>query len=338
MSEERTQNPSKRRRQQARELGQVARSPELTAAVGLLAAVSLLGFWGDELALALIGLVRESWQEAILVADPAEVIARLRHLMLGVAGPLFGLIGGVVVATVAAHQIQVGGLWVPGLLAPDPARLWVGGQIGLASRATRGAWAIVKAIILVSMAAWSIRSHLPAFRHLAELEPTALARASGGLLRNLTASLAIATLVIGLLDYLHQYRRFEAQLRLTPQQEREDQRADDGNPALRARRRRVAQAWGRDPVGTLRGAAVVLVGPSGLSVVLGGGPPPRRVIVREVARGPSGPPLRRAARRSGVPVVDAPELALRLARRASARLPLPPRLRSDLAALWPPQI
>ena len=43
MLEERTQPPSKRRRQQARQHGQVAHSPELTAAAGWLAAVLLIG-------------------------------------------------------------------------------------------------------------------------------------------------------------------------------------------------------------------------------------------------------------------------------------------------------
>ncbi len=53
MSEDRTQPPSKRRRQLARQQGQVAHSPELTAAAGWLAAVVLLGVLGDDLALGL---------------------------------------------------------------------------------------------------------------------------------------------------------------------------------------------------------------------------------------------------------------------------------------------
>ena len=46
MSEDRTQPPSKRRRQLARQQGQAAHSPELTAAAGWLAAVVLLGCLG----------------------------------------------------------------------------------------------------------------------------------------------------------------------------------------------------------------------------------------------------------------------------------------------------
>ena len=55
MSEDRTQEPSQRRRVEARERGQVARSPELTGSAGLLAASALLGIWGDDLALGVAG-------------------------------------------------------------------------------------------------------------------------------------------------------------------------------------------------------------------------------------------------------------------------------------------
>src|SRR3954454_17686501 len=111
MSEDRTQAPSKRRRMQARERGQVARSPELTGAAGLLAASALLGIWGDDLALALLGLVRDAWSGDLgIAAGPAEVVDRIRRAALGVAGPLAGIVGGTAAVAVATHQVQVGGL------------------------------------------------------------------------------------------------------------------------------------------------------------------------------------------------------------------------------------
>src|SRR4051794_21875079 len=100
MSEDRTRAPSKRRRQLARERGLVARSPELTAAAGLLAAVVLLGVWGDDLGSALVAAVREPWLGTPSVsADLSEVVDRLRRLALGVATPLGAIVVGVLVAT-----------------------------------------------------------------------------------------------------------------------------------------------------------------------------------------------------------------------------------------------
>ena len=80
MSEDRTQSPSKLRWQQARERGQVAHSPELTGAAGLLAVVLILGAAGDDLAEALLAMVVEPLTAAPVVsADPERVVAWLRH-------------------------------------------------------------------------------------------------------------------------------------------------------------------------------------------------------------------------------------------------------------------
>jgi flagellar biosynthetic protein FlhB len=337
MSEDRTQDPSTRRVQQARERGQVAHSPELTGAVGLLAAAALLGAWGDDLAAALGALVHDGWSGAVVSADVGEVVARLRQLALAVARPLGAVLAGCATAAVAAHQVQVGGLWVPGLLAPDPARLWAPGRDpGLAARGARGAWSLVRAAVVLAVAALTIRADWAAFQHLGGLEPPALARAAGHALARLAGMLAAATLTLGLVDLGLQHRRLEALLRLTPAEQRADQRALEGDPALRARRRRIARTWRGDASEVLAGAALAVTGPAGLTLVLAGGPPPRRVVIRSMARGAAGLRLRRAAESARLPLVDAPELAEHLARRQAPALPWPAHTLAELAALWPP--
>ncbi len=341
MSEDRTQEPSKRRRVEARERGQVARSPELTGAAGLLAASALLGIWGDDLALALVGLVRNSWSVDLLgFGGSAEVVDHVRGLAWGVAGPLLGIVGGSAVAAVAAHQAQVGGLFAPALIAPDPSRLWglrldeEGAGSALAAKAGRGAWSVVKAAVVVGVAAWVIRSDLAGLNRLSGLEAPAMARAAGGMLRSMALALALATLALGLLDFAMQYRRFEAMLRLTPDEHREDLRAADGDPGLRARRRKQAQALRGDAPELFAGASLAVLGASGLIVVLAGGPPPRRLTIRSTANGATGARLRKAAGKANVPNLEAPALALALARHRSPVVPA--ELMAALAQEWPP--
>jgi flagellar biosynthesis protein FlhB len=194
--------------------------------------------------------------------------------------------------------------------------------------------ALAKAAVVVAVAAWAIRAELPGLDRLARLEAPALARAAGASLRGVVAALALATVALGAVDFALQYQRVEAQLRLTPEERREELRAVDGDPALRARRRELARAWRRDPAEALAGAALVLAGPSGLTVVLAGGPPPGRVSVRSVARGPAGSALRRAAERAGLSPVEAPALARRFALGPAAGTALPPHLAAELAELW----
>jgi flagellar biosynthetic protein FlhB len=337
MSEERTQTPSAQRRRQARERGHVARSPELTAAVGLLVGIALVGFWGSDLVQELTALVREPWTgEVPLTADLSAVVIVVRGAAWNVLRSLGVIVAGVALSLVAAHQLQVGGLWLPGLLAPDPNRLWAGALgTSVLERAERGAWSLAKTMIILSVAAWSISTRLPVFNRLSQLGLEGLVTASGKLLRDVSGTLALALVALGVLDFAMQWRRREAQLAQTPAEYREELRALDGDPALLARRRRLAQQWRVDTLETFAGASVLITSRGRLAVLLAGGPPPRRVTVRNVARGAAAAFLRRAAERAGVPRAESPELAQLLARGPSIGATLPSADASALAAIWP---
>ncbi len=90
-----------------------------------------------------------------------------------------------------------------------------------------------------------------------------------------------------------------------------------------------------DSAELLAGAAFLLNGAAGLTLVIAGGAPPRRVSIRTVAKGGSGLRLRRRAESSGLPQVDDPGLAERLARRPAAGSTIAAELIADLAAVWP---
>lgn len=336
MSEDRTQAASPRRRQQAREQGLVARSPDLTTAVGLLAAVVLLGVQGGDLVAVLIAAVREPLTAPML--DPSEVVSHLRHLAWSLAVPLGGIIGGVVVAIIAAHQVQTGGLWTPALLVPDLSRFSAGSGADPRARIGRGAWSVVKAGVVIGVAARAVQADLPAYIHLANLDAASLTLASGVLLRRLAYALALVTLPLGLVDFWLQHRRFEERLRMSSEEQREEQKAVDGDPAHRARRRDQARKQWRDPARTLEGAALVLTGPLGLAVVVAGEPPPGRVQVREIVRGAAGSALRRSADRAGIRQVESAKLARHLALGRASGLTMPPDLAAELARIWPQRV
>ena len=113
-------------------------------------------------------------------------------------------------------------------------------------------------------------------------------RAAGQVLSRAAWILAGVLLILGLVDYAIRHRRLEMTLRTTPQQEREDQRVMQGDPAGRAQRFRVARTWRGDSPDVLAGATLVLTGRAGLTLVLAGGPPPRLVSVRTSVKGQRG--------------------------------------------------
>jgi len=341
MSEDRTQPASKHRRQLARQQGQAAHSPELTAAAGWLVAVALWGVFGESLTGGFVAMVRSPLEGgATITGDPAEAVHRIRTAALTVAGPLGMILGGFWLGAFAAHQAQVRGLWAPSLIAPDASRLWRPGRGGgLSAQFERSAWSVVKALILVAAAVWGIRSQWGALMSLGGLEPAPAARAAFEAVLAPARLLAVLMLVVGLVDYALRLARFEAMLRTTAQEQREDQKMAEGDPVARASRRRLAMSW-RDPTPELlAGASLVLLGDAGLTVVLGGGPPPRKVSIRAVGRGASGATIRKAALRAKLPRVEARQLALGVAAQpqsASAKAAVrDPLLLSQLRAVWP---
>jgi len=344
MSEDRTQPASKRRLQIAREQGQVAHSPELTAAGGWLVAVLLLGFWGEDLAGGLIGLVRRSAGGAPVVwVDGPAFVTHIRQAVMAVAVPLGVILTGFAAGAVAAHQLQVRGLWAIGLIAPDPTRLWILGRGGgMTAGFERIGWSVIKAVVLAGVSCWAIRAQWAEIQRLSGLEFPALAIATGHALIQPARALALVMTVLGLADFGLRHVRYEAMLRTTPQEQREDVRVMEGDVSLRAKRRRLARAWTGDAPELRAGASLVLIGSDGLTLVLAGGPPPRRVTVCNVAQGTTGKGVRRSALAVRLPQVDAPDLARRLARHAAsgALLPaaLPVELMVEVAAVWPAKV
>jgi len=297
----------------------------------------LLGVLGDDLALGLTGLIRGSLTgPAVPSGDPSAMVAHVRELVLGLAWPLVAVLSGFAAGALAMHQVQVRGLWATRLLVPDPARLWAfSAGPGLTDRAERSAWSMVKAVVLVTASAWTIRAAWYDILRQSGLEGPMLARAAGQVVLHLAWVLTAVLLVLGLVDYALRYRRFEAMLRSTPQEHRDDQRVMEGNPATRAQRRRVARTWRGDFPDLLTGASLLLSGTGGLTLVLAGGPPPRRVTVRSAVQGNVGLRLRRSSEASQIPQVDAPDLARRLARRPAPGSTITAELIAELAAIWP---
>ena len=138
---------------------------------------------------------------------------------------------------------------------------------------------------------------------------------------------------MGLVDFAIQHRRFEAMLRMTPDEHREDLKAADGDPALRGRRRRLARTMRGDAPELLAGATLAVVGASGLVVILAGGPPPRRVTIRSSANGATGRQMIRSVDAANLARLDSPPMAMALARLRSPAIP--PELLAELASSWP---
>ena len=327
-SEAGTQASSPRRRREARERGQAAKSRMLTASASLLMGAAALSLWGDPLIKAFVDLMRSSWGGDLpLRANPAEAIEPIREAFSAILAPVAGVLITMFITAVFVHQMQVGGLIAPGLLAPDLSRLRRSSDGD--SIWEQGLWSIAKTIVAVAAGGAVIWLRLPELlemgRHRADFAESA--GRAGQLLLEVLIWVASAALALGGLDYLIQRRKFERMLQSTPQQLREERNDEEGDPALRARRRELAKARREESeLVALRGIGLVVTGESGLTIGLAPGDPQTGgAAIRFLAHGPEGHRLRYSARMGRIPMTAAADFASRLS--AAGAYPRP--LRSD---------
>lgn len=244
---DKTHEPTPRRRQQAREAGRVAHSRDLAWAVLLLGSLGLLVFAGGALVEFLANLLRaylggEAWRSWIHTGgrDARLATSQFNGLMPMLARLVLPVLAGALALAVTASLLQTGFLVRTARLAPDFSR--VNPLAGL-RRVFSGASLVqlafgvfkVGVVAAVGLAGlWSRREELAA---LAGLDVPRLAVQVWDVCFWTCLEMGGALLALAAVDYLYQRGQLERELKMTPQEVREEQRELNGDPQIAARRR-----------------------------------------------------------------------------------------------------
>lgn len=241
---DKTEAPTPRRREEAREQGQVARSADLTAAALLLGFLLLMNSFGPGLIKALHTMMSELLSADSLADLRGQTLRVLAGRALAAAGlaalPL--LVGGLLIALVM-NFAQVGLLLNPQRLAPNfgilnPFR-------GLARTFSgEGLIHLVLNLLklgLVMALAWSaIRGRFDQIIHIQQLESAVAFRLGAEIVYAVGIRISVLLLVLALLDYGYQRFKHEQELRMSKQEVKEEMRRMEGDPKIKQRRRQVA--------------------------------------------------------------------------------------------------
>ncbi|MCA8959273.1 MAG: flagellar biosynthesis protein FlhB [Planctomycetes bacterium] len=247
---EKTEPATPRKRQEAREKGQVARSQDLSTALLMLAAFSILFGWGETLVEDMGSIVRSAFLglgEGRLTFDNVvhHAFIGFPRLLLAVAPILVGLFALGFLVNVA----QVGWFVSVDPLAPriDKLNPLKGLQRIFSVRGlARLGFGILKLTIVGVVLYVSYQRLFDPERDenvftlfFVDL-PQAIHIANQALFH--TGGVAcLALLALALLDFAFQRWRHEIDLRMTKQEVKEEHKRMDGDPKLKERRRRVGQ-------------------------------------------------------------------------------------------------
>lgn len=275
-SEDKTEDATPRKREEAREEGQVASSKEIIAALMLAAGVASLFLSGGGLAGALGGLIKAYCSHLAAIQDvdftPGGVSSMARASLAVLAIPLLAMVVPSVAMGLAASFLQVGFKLSPKALTPklekfDPiagAKRMFGTE-GIMRTVLAAAKIICIAGAMIG-AAWY---QLPKFFALSgsELGPW-LEGAAGIALRCLGAAL-LAILVLALIDFFYQRWQFEKNLRMSKQEVKDEHKNIDGDPQVKARIRRVQREMAMSRMmDEVPKATVVVTNPTHYAVAL----------------------------------------------------------------------
>ncbi|MEW6271326.1 MAG: flagellar biosynthesis protein FlhB [Thermodesulfobacteriota bacterium] len=328
----RTEEPTPRRREKAREEGQVARSVEVSAATVLLTAVVLLSETGGDTMAALREVMRAGLAR-IAVADltPADAGWLVGQAGVAVALAAAPAVLAMALAGTASTVAQVGFGIYPKRLLPDPSRLSpANGVQRIFSR--RGAVDLAKNVVkiaLVALVAWrlveGLRHRLPA---LGLASPREILASGASDVARMLLWVGLTLAVLAALDYLWQRRSLEQSLRMTRQEIKDELRQSEGDPKLRQRLKRAyRELSGNRMLSEVAHADVVVTNPTHYAVALryradeSGAP---RVVAKgadEVAER-----IKQIARQSGVPIIERRTLARALFRSVKVGAEIPASL------------
>lgn len=331
--QERTEDATPKRREEAMQEGRVPRSQELSAATLLIAGTFTLAVAGGAtLAQHAVSMLQQGagWLTAVpMTANGAvTILQQVGQATLVALAPFFGAL---LAITLLVNAIQARGVIAPEALSPklshiDP----IAGMGRLFS--VQALFNVFKAVLkfaVIAFVAWGV---------LHRAWPEILSTSGAGVeqILGITRELAIRMamfvglvfLVIAGLDYGFQVWQFEKSLRMTKQEVVQEHRQTEGDPMVKGRIRQLQKAMARKRMLTnVATADVVVTNPTRIAVALKYDPLVSAApVVLAMGERLLAKRIREIAIKAGVPIIENKPLARALFATAKVGTPIPPAL------------
>ncbi len=271
---EKTEAPTPRRMQEARDDGNIARSTDLTAAMMLLGGIVALQMLGAHMFEGLGAATR-----VLLTAEHSPNPTRIEGVgeMTYYSAYMFATSLGPMVIAVAAVGLlaslgQVGFLLTAKPLEPNFGKLsplkGISNLFNLRA-VMRLVMSVQKVILIAAVAIWFVVRDMPKIVHIAEMGTLQAFGAAGTIVYSLALKLAILLLIMALIDYAFQRWQHEQDLKMSKQDVKEEMKSMEGDPQIKQRRTRVARQLAMQRVAqAVPQADVIVTNPTHFSIAL----------------------------------------------------------------------
>ncbi|MEM1098330.1 MAG: flagellar biosynthesis protein FlhB [Planctomycetota bacterium] len=272
--QEKTEQATPRKRQKARQEGQVAKSQDLSAAASLAAAMILLYLFGRHIFVVLLASTR-----TLLGGDLSANPTRMDDLgaMSGYAGSiavhaLGPVLVGLMLVAILAGLGQVGFLLTGKPLVPKFSKLNpLQGAKNLANlrAGIRFLQSLGKLAVVMAVGYVFIIWQLPTLIMMPALEPAQAMGLAAWLVFQLAVVLSVLLIFLAIADYAYQRWQQEQDLKMTKEEVRREMKDMDGDPLVKQRRARVARQLAMQRVAAaVPQADVIVTNPTHYAVAL----------------------------------------------------------------------
>lgn len=271
--QEKTLEPTAKKRREAADEGQVPRSQEVTTAFLLLAGAAALGNSGGTMATAIVDLFGNS--VASLTVLPVGPQAAADHLNAVGWTMLVGLAP--ILLTLSGTALAVSAVQARGVLSAKPIEpKWSRLDPLKKAKEIWGIQAVVEflksllKLLVVSVAVYlALRAVILQISTLGEATPFALLALTQRFAVRILLFSGIAYLALAAADYAYQLWRHEKQLKMTREEVKREIKDSDGDEVIKVRRRTMArQLARRRMLISVSDADVVITNPTHVAVAL----------------------------------------------------------------------
>lgn len=251
--QERTEQATPKKIQEARRQGKVIKSHDLVAVSSLLAAAIMLMATAPKSAQNAIGYFENALENAALVTTPETIVSQAVQLTWGILSIIAPLLSVVMVVSILANLLQSGPLFLPHKALPslenfDPLQklkeIFSGATIG------QTFYCLAKITLIVLVFAVTVTKELPNLLNLSEGTLPEISAFFFGLTRRLLWRLCVVFLVIATTDYCIVRQRYYRKLKMTPQELREELK-EEASGAAKGGKRRQALGSMLDAIGAV---------------------------------------------------------------------------------------
>ena len=311
---EKSELPSPKRLEEARERGQIAKSQDLAAAIDLIGAVVVIVVLGGFLTRGWMEMLRRGLGSGSLSINAGELMLIVREVAMQSILSILPILAIMLVVAIIGNIAQFGVVFTTKSLEPKFDRLNpIQGLQNLYGRKNmvRSGLNIVKLAIVCIVGFSYLSRCLEEVAMLPILDVRAMVVIFGELLLHLVIWLLALLLAMGLLDFMFQKWQHTQELKMTKQEVQDERRSMDGDPQIKGRRLRMMRQIAMQQVNkTVPGASVVVTNPTHFSVALQydqGSMAAPRVVAKGVDH--MALRIRQVAMIHKVPIIERPPLA-----------------------------